>query len=134
MILLDGKLEININRAENLPDTDTAFFDIVDSDLTDPFVTVELDETELCQTKYINNCLCPTWNEKFNIQVNQKAKFITVNVKDKDYMSSEQIASVKFECDEVIKGDKIEGWFTLKHANENRGRIRMSIQFFPREC
>ena len=132
MTYLDGRLKLHINKAENLPDTDTVFFNVFGGDLTDPFVVGELGDVEIFRTRYINNTLHPEWKEKFNIEVNQSADNMIINVRDKEKIGSSHVSFVQFPCDELIKGEKIKGWFNLKDSNGDRGRINMSIHFFPR--
>ena len=79
MTLLHGRLVFYIDRAEGLPDTDTAFFNISKKDVTDPFVSGELTDVWLFKTRYINNNLDPVWEEKFSIPVCQEAENITIN-------------------------------------------------------
>jgi hypothetical protein len=49
--LLHGALEVHIIEAENLPDTDTAFFNINGKDCTDPYVVGELGHARLFKTR-----------------------------------------------------------------------------------
>ena len=50
MLTIDKK---NLEPLRDLPDTDNAFFNIERGDLTDPFVTVTLDDVHLLKTAYI---------------------------------------------------------------------------------
>ena len=60
---LHGRLRVHVIAAQDLPDTDTAFFNIDRGDKTDPYVTGDLGTARLFKTKYIKNELNPTWNE-----------------------------------------------------------------------
>jgi hypothetical protein len=42
MPFFHGKIRIHVISAEDLPDTDTAFFNIDGKDVTDPYVTGDL--------------------------------------------------------------------------------------------
>ena len=139
-ILLHGRLEFHIDRAEGLPDTDTSLVtNLLDcfrkqKDVTDPFVTAEMGPVWLFETKYILNDLNPTWDEKFNIPVCQESGQITINVKDSDSIGSDYIASTYFSCAEIVKGNKMEDLYELKtKKGEVRGKIKLSIQFFPKD-
>ena len=133
MTLLHGRLAFFIDRAEDLPDTDTAFFNISQKDKTDPFVSGEIGPTWLFKTRYINNTLNPVYEEKFSVQVCQEAENITINVRDKENIGSAHVATLNFPCEEVVQGDEIEGWFDLDNNGETNGKIKMSIQFFPKD-
>ena len=133
MTCLHGRLVFNIDRAEDLPDTDTAFFNIAGKDVTDPFVTGEIGPVWLFKTRYLNNTLNPVWEEKFSIPVCQESDNITINVKDKEHIGSAHVASLSFACEDVVQGKEIEGWFDLENNGENYGRIKMSIQYFSTE-
>jgi hypothetical protein len=47
MCFFHGRLRIHVISAEDLPDTDTAFFNIDGKDVTDPYVTGELGFAQL---------------------------------------------------------------------------------------
>ena len=68
-MFLRGILKVHVIRAEELPDVDTAFFNIVSKDVTDPYVNVYLGEARIAKTRYLNNQLHPVWDEKFTIDV-----------------------------------------------------------------
>ena len=133
MTLLHGRLVFYIDRAEGLPDTDTAFWNISGKDVTDPFVSGEIGPAWLFKTRYINNNLNPVWEEKFSIPVCQETENLTISVKDKEHIGSASVASKTFSCDEIIQGDEIEGWFDLENNGENCGTIKLSMQFFSKE-
>ena len=134
MPLLHGRLAFFIDRAEGLPDTDTAFWNIDRKDVTDPFVSGEIGPTWLFRTRYINNSLDPVWEEKFSIPVCQDSEEIILNVRDKEHVGSSPVASLTISCEEVLQGDEIEGWYDLTDANgEGQGRIKLSVQFFPKD-
>ena len=108
-VLLHGRLEFHIDKAEGLPDTDTSLVTgLLDcfrkhKDVTDPFVTAEMGPVWLFETRYILNELDPIWDEKFSIPICQESGQITINVKDSDSIGSDYIASIYFSCDEVVK-------------------------------
>merc|ERR1712243_118264 len=130
-----GCLEIQIDRAENLPNTDNFPLNIMahlGKDLTDPFVTVIMGEMELFRTKYIYNDLNPKWKEGSVIPIYQELKDVIFNVRDKEIFGSVQVASVRFSRESLEGGNVIEGWCNLMHKNRDCGRIRISIQYFPK--
>ena len=63
-MLLHGKLWVKVIAAENLPDTDTALFNIDADDYTDPYVVGNLGTARIFKTRYIKNELNPVWNEE----------------------------------------------------------------------
>ena len=68
-------------EATNLPDTDTAFFNISGKDFTDPFAVLDVGTARVLKTKYINNELNPKWDEKFDIYVCHQASAVTFKVR-----------------------------------------------------
>ena len=52
LVFFHGKLRIHIISAENLPDTDTAFFNIDNKDVTDPYVTGDLGFARLFKVQF----------------------------------------------------------------------------------
>ncbi len=80
MTFFHGRLRIHIIEAADLPDTDTAFFNIDGKDFTDAYVTGDLGEARLFKTKYIPNELNPHWDEKFNIHVCHHATSLNLRV------------------------------------------------------
>ena len=129
MSYLRGRLEVFIDQAENLTNTETSCCGR--GDASDPYVTGKLGDDKIFKTKVINNSLNPEWKENFVIEVDHEAKNLLINVKDKDFISSEHVGAVKISCDELVKGDKMEGWFPLKYYNTSRGKIKLSVQYFP---
>ena len=133
MSLLHGRLAFYIDRAEDLPDTDTAFFNLSKKDKTDPFVTGELGDVWLFKTRCIKNSLIPVFQEKFSIPVCQEAENITINIRDKEKLGSAHVASLSIPCVAVMLGCEIEGFFDLVNNGEACGRIKLSVKFFPKD-
>ena len=69
MSFLHGRIRIFVDRAEGLPETDTAFWNIDRKAFTDPYVTGDLGEARIFKTRYILNSLDPVWEQTFNIHV-----------------------------------------------------------------
>ena len=131
--LLDGLICAYIDRAEDLPNTDSSKFNISGSDLTDPYVTGQLGPMVLFKTKVINNTLNPSWKEKFSVLICQESENIKIKVRDKDQFSSTRVGSVTFACEDLLDGKEIEGWFDLLKKQKSVGRLKMSIQFIPKD-
>ena len=83
-------------EARNLPDKDSAFFDISKGDLTDGFVTCHLGVARLLKTKYINNDLNPKWDEKFDVYVCHHATTFDIKVRDKEHLGDELVGKSNF--------------------------------------
>ena len=136
MATLKGRLDFHIDRAENLPDTDNALFNIFVKDVTDPYVLAEIcnegaPNYELFRTNYIKNDLNPVWDTKYNIDIKKHVEHLTIQIRDKEKIGSARVAAVNFTGLEIFKGHKIEDWFTLKNEEgQDSGRIRLSVQFF----
>ena len=69
MPFLHGRIRIFVDKAVDLPDTDTAFWNIDRKDFTDPYVTGDLGEARIFKSRYILNDLNPVWEETFNVHV-----------------------------------------------------------------
>ena len=54
-LLLHGQLRVHIVQAKDLPDTDKAFFNISQGDLTDPYVELRISDRSLLKTSVIND-------------------------------------------------------------------------------
>ena len=67
-------------KAEDLPDTDTAFFNISRGDLTDPFLQVSIGSAAPIKTNVVLNSLNPEWHEKFSIPLCHYAEIVKIKV------------------------------------------------------
>ena len=131
MTFLHGTLKVHVNCAEDLPDTDTAFFNIDGKDVTDPYVSGYLGKARLFKTRYITNDLNPVWDEHFNVDVCHCASSLTVNLKDKEHIGAAFIASTVIRTEDLLGGDPVEGWFDLQNGDKACGRLNMSVQYVP---
>lgn len=95
LTFLHGRLVVHVIAAEDLPDTDTAFFNIDGKDVTDPYVVGSLGPARLFKTKYIANELNPNWDERFDILLCHHASSLNIDVKDKEHVGDTFIASCK---------------------------------------
>ena len=120
-----------MDRAENLPDTDTALWNIDGKDVTDPYVTCEVGPARLIKTKYIANELNPVWDEKFDVLVCHNANSLRFNVKDKEHIGAADIGSCQIRVEDLLSGETIDGWFDL--MSQDQGRLKISVQYVPLE-
>ena len=95
-------------EAQNLPDTDTAFFNISNKDYTDPFATLEVGTARLLKTKYVNNDLSPRWDEKFNLNVCHRASVFEFKVRDKDHIGAALVGTASINAEDLISGKDSE--------------------------
>ena len=96
-------------------------------------MTGEIGEVWLFKTRCIENTLKPVWDEKFSIPICQESENITINVRDQENIGSAHVATLFIPCDDVIEGNEIERWFDLDNNGEACGRIKLSVQFFPKD-
>ena len=122
-------------EATNLPDTDTAFFNISGKDFTDPFAVLEVGTTRILKTKYINNNLNPKWDELFNVDVCHHASAFTFKIKDKEHIGDAEVGQVSIAAEELASGEAIEGEFELTNSDGEsiEAQISISIQYIPNE-
>ena len=129
--LLYGTLSIQIIEAKNLPDTDSAFWNIKRKDVTDPFVQGNFGEEMIFKTKHVENELNPKWFETYHARVNHCAKSLMISVLDKDCIGTDFIGSISFLTEDLLKEEIIGGsegdWFQLDNNGEKQGEIKLSI-------
>jgi len=75
---LNGRLNITVVGAKNLPDNDTW------SGVSDPYCIVKLDDYEIGRTVICENNGSPTWNENFFINLQGDGDNIIFEIWDED--------------------------------------------------
>ena len=135
MTFFHGRLKIQIIQAADLPDTDTAFWNIDRKDFTDPYVTGDLGTARLFKTRYISNSLNPEWNdpeEIFDVYVCHHASSFNIRLKDKEHIGATFIAGTSIRATDLENGELVEGWFDLLNGDQPCGRINLSVQYIPK--
>ena len=142
-IPFNGVITFAITAAKKLPDTDTVLFNVADhigkKDLTDPLVTICINDDEKFRTNHIENCLNPVWDSHnmFDYHIRGTIETITIRVKDKEWIGSVNVGAKRFENDtlKALQVDKkVEGWFDLR-TNDGEGeylpeaKLQMSITY-----
>ena len=134
---LHGVLKVQIIKAVDFPEPDTALFNINRKDYTDPYVVGDLGTARLFKTRYvckIQKFKNPEWNEKFDVYVCHEASCLKIHVKDKEHIGSDVIGSTSISAEVIAAGKKIEDWFDLKcEEDQPCGKICLSIQYIPKE-
>jgi len=100
----NGTIKFTVKGCTKLPDTDSAFFNLVGKDLTDPLVAIEINGKEVFRTPYISNCLDPVWKEdnKHDYKAEDlEIKEILFRVKDKETIGSETVGSKLLDATEI---------------------------------
>ena len=133
MTFFHGRLKVHVIEAQDLPDTDTAFFNIDGDDYTDPYCTGDLGTARLFKTRYIPNNMNPCWDEEFNIYVCHHANTFKLRVKDKEHVGAVFVAEATISAEDLASGEVIEGWFDLLNGENAMGRINVSVQYTPKE-
>ena len=104
-----------------------------DTNLTDAFVNILLDNNSVAITNTIIDNLNPKWDETYSIDVCHFAENIEFIVYDEDSVTSEKCGSVKFKVDDVLSGHKFENeeGYPIKHRlhRHERGRLFLSLEF-----
>ena len=134
-LFFHGRLKVHVIEATNLPDTDTAFFNISGKDFTDPFAVLEVGTTRILKTKYINNDLDPKWDEKFDIDLCHHASVLIFKVKDKDHIGADLVGQLSITAEELASAGAITNNFELTTADGENidAQLSMSIQFIPKD-
>ena len=141
----NGTIKFTVKGCTKLPDTDSAFFNLVGKDLTDPLVAIEINGKEVFRTPYISNCLDPVWKEgnKHDYKAEDlEIKEILFRVKDKETIGSETVGSKIFDADEMkalYTGKKeISGEYALRTKSGigeylPEARLNLEIKYEPGE-
>lgn len=140
MAFLHGILSLRLERANNLPNLDSSILSLSKKDVSDPYVVVSLEDVDnepwkVATTHVIDNNLSPVWDETFKVDVCHDVASITFTVRDKDFISSEQIGSVCFPVNTLINDSGIKGTFDLLRENKNKkaGTITLSVIYHPKK-
>ncbi|KAG7177059.1 phospholipase D alpha 1-like [Homarus americanus] len=130
MAMLRGYLYVDLIEAENLPDCDTAFFNIDPKDTSDSFAQIKLGTCVICKTAVINNDLSPKWQESHRIPVCHLSDELQIQVLDKDHFSAGVLGEVSIRPDDLMDGETLEGWYPLSGCD---GRINIRMNYVPKE-
>ncbi|XP_071513505.1 uncharacterized protein [Panulirus ornatus] len=141
MAFLHGCLDLKLEQANNLPNLDSSILSLSKKDVSDPFVVVSLEDIDgepwkIATTQVIDNNLSPVWDESFRVDVCHDVSSITFTVRDKDFISSEQIGSVSFPVNTLTSGDRVSGTFDLLRENKNKraGTLTLSMIYHPKQA
>lgn len=130
MAMLRGYLYIDIIEAENLPDCDTAFFNIDPKDTSDAFAQVRIGNSVICKTAVINNDLSPRWEESHRIPVCHLSDELQIQVLDKDHFSEGVLGEVSIRPEDLVDGEELCGWYPLSGCD---GKINIRMNYVPKE-
>ena len=132
---LHGVLYVTIHWARNLPNTDRQS-KLKDGlhikDLSDPYVTVYLDDYRVCKTSTVNNDLNPRWEEKFRVDVVYPCKHIIFHLKDEDIIGSDDdLGRITFDSALLLQEKPISGCRKLVDSDgkENGGALQFELLF-----
>lgn len=141
MAFLHGVLNLRLERATKLPNLDSSILSLSKKDVSDPFVVVTLEDPDgeswkVATTQVIDNDLSPVWDETFRVDVCHDVSSVTFTVRDKDFLSSEQIGSVAFPVNEVTSESGITGTFDLLRENKNKkaGTLTLAVTYYPKQA
>ena len=95
-------------------------------DVTDPFVDVKLGKARIAKTAVIDNSLNPKWNEWFKVEVCHRADTLIFDVRDKDHAYTEVVGEVILDCQHLINGQVVEGWFPIQKGS----KVKIYFLFF----
>ncbi|XP_045620576.2 LOW QUALITY PROTEIN: uncharacterized protein [Procambarus clarkii] len=130
MVMLRGYLYVDLIEAENLPDCDTAFFNIDPKDTSDAFAQIKIGHCVLCKTAFINNDLSPKWQESHRIPICHHADKLQIQVLDKDHFDAGLLGEVIIRPEDLMDGETLEGWYPLSGSD---GRIKLKMNYVPKE-
>eukprot|EP00898_Chlorokybus_atmophyticus_P004152 jgi/Chlat1/4738/Chrsp300S00815 len=144
MVLLHGTLYVKLYEAKGLRDADglntnkliqkhkkLAKFlrkaeDFIRSDVSDPYVTVELGPTRIIRSAVVNNNLNPVWNEEYEV---------VFFVKDHDIVSRDILGTVSLPAETIATGQPFHGWFPLADKDgmqrNDLGQMSIFVKLVP---
>lgn len=141
MAFLHGVLNIKLERANKLPNLDSSILSLSKKDVSDPYVVVTLEDVDgepwkVATTHVIDNNLNPVWDENFRVDVCHDVASITFTVRDKDFLSSEQIGSISFPVNTITQESCVSGTFDLLRENKNKkaGTLTLSLSYVPKHA
>ena len=130
MVLLRGYLYVSLIEAQDLPDTDTAFWNLSGKDTSDPLAQVKIGTNVICKTACVNNNLNPVWNEQYRIPICHEVEFLTVMVLDKDNFSEDDMGGYEVRADDLVEGTELDGWYPLSGCD---GKINLKMNYVSKE-
>ncbi|KAL3729565.1 hypothetical protein ACJRO7_026660 [Eucalyptus globulus] len=102
---------------------------------SDPYVSVCLAGATVAQTRVIQNCENPLWDERFCVPVAHPVVKVEFHVKDNDVFGAELIGVVEIPVAKIVSGDMINDWFPIignfGSPLKPYPELHISIQFRP---
>ncbi|CAL4099696.1 unnamed protein product [Meganyctiphanes norvegica] len=142
MVFLHGILDVTIQKASNLRNTEYSLFN--KDDKSDPYVVVSLisekgQKSDIAATSVKDDNLDPEWDERYAVDICHEVSIIKFTVHDKDLIGSKVIGHCKILPDRVISEGGVSGSFNLisegfftgsfKKKNTGNGTLFLSIYF-----
>lgn len=104
---------------------------------SDPYVSVNLGDATVAQTRVIKNSQHPVWNEHFQIQVAHLVDEVRFVVKDNDFLGADFIGTAAISAESVLRGDTINGWFRVLRPDGQPPKpetaLKIAMEFCPAE-
>jgi len=102
---------------------------------SDPYVSVCLAGATVAQTRVIQNCENPLWDERFCVPVAHPVVKVEFHVKDNDVFGAELIGVVEIPVAKIVSSDMINDWFPIignfGSPLKPYPELHISIQFRP---
>lgn len=100
---------------------------------SDPYVSVCLGGATVAQTRIIDNCEDPTWDERYCVPVAHPVANVAFYVKDNDVVGADHIGKVEIPASRIITGNTVNDWFQIEGDFSSKLNPRMSliIKFRP---
>ncbi|KAL5787330.1 hypothetical protein ACOSP7_004279 [Xanthoceras sorbifolium] len=156
-ILLHGDLDLRILEAKSLPNMDMGHenvrkcFSILRCKslyrkkqrrrhrhpalTSDPYVSVCLAGATVAQTRIIDDCEDPLWDESFCVPVAHPVANVIFHVKDNDVVGADLIGIVEISAEKIFSGNEINDWFSVVRDSCSsmnlQPQLHLSIRFRP---
>ncbi|MCL4148453.1 UNVERIFIED_CONTAM: hypothetical protein GTU68_052418 [Idotea baltica] len=135
-VTLHGALKIYVDKAVNLPNLDTSLLSFKNSDVSDPYIDIIVEDMyqekwKVATTSVIDNNLNPVWNETFDINICHQVTSVKFIVKDKDVLSADVIGTVTIRAEDLVSASQISGDFELyvKGKPKKKSKITLAVLY-----
>lgn len=104
---------------------------------SDPYVSVNLGDATVAQTRVISNSQHPVWNEHFQIEVAHLVDNVHFIIKDNDFLGTDLIGTTAIPAETVLRDLPIDGWFPVFGPNGQPPKpgtaLKIAMKFYPAE-
>ncbi|KAH8270165.1 hypothetical protein KR018_005094 [Drosophila ironensis] len=131
-VRIEEQLKVKIGEAKNLSSRNAANTSCSTQGTRDVYVTVALDQEEICRTPTIERTLSPFFGEEHQFKIPRRFRFLTVYVWDRDMKQDKPIGKIAIKREELHMYNHKDHWFSLRPVDsdsEVQGMINVEVAF-----